>query len=60
MLRLLGMLTLGHMVFGGHHHRRAHRRHRRLLRRGLLLGALIGLFVGSENARRGDARSRII
>ena len=32
MLRLLGILSLGNLLFGGHHHRRA-------LRRGLLLGA---------------------
>ena len=36
MLRLLGILSLGNLLFGGHHHRRA-------LRRGLLLGALVGL-----------------
>ena len=45
MLRLLGFLTLGNMIFG-----RRHRRHRR----GLLLGALIGLFA----ARAYTARSR--
>lgn len=40
MLRLLGILTLGNMIFGGH------RRHRHgSLGRGLLLGALIGLFA---------------
>ena len=35
MLRLLGILSLGNLLFGGRHHRRA-------LRRGLLLGALLG------------------
>ncbi len=55
MLRLLGLLTLGHMVFGGHSHHHA----RRLLRRGLLLGALLGLFAGSADARRA-APNRVI
>ena len=45
MLRLLGILTLGNMIFGGH---RCHCHHHRYggLGRGLLLGALIGLFLG--------------
>ena len=59
MLRLLGLLTLGHMVFGGHSHHQARRRQRRLLRRGLLLGALLGLFAGSADARRA-APNRVI
>ena len=41
MLRLLGILSLGHLVFGGRHHRRA-------LRRGLLLGALLG-YLANRN-----------
>ncbi len=36
MLRLLGMLSLGHLLFGGHHHR---------LRRGILFGALLGFLA---------------
>ena len=35
MLRLLGLLSLGHLLFGGRHHRRA-------LRGGLLFGVLLG------------------
>ena len=38
MLRLLGILTLGNLLFGGRHRGRA-------LRRGLLFGALLGLFA---------------
>ena len=41
MLRLLGILSLGHLLFGGH------RRHR-ALRRGLLLGALLGYLAGKD------------
>ena len=41
MLRLLGILSLGNLLFGGHHHRRA-------LRRGLLLGALLGYFANRD------------
>lgn len=36
MLRLLGILSLGHLFFGGHH---------RHLRRGILLGALLGFLA---------------
>ena len=43
MLRLLGILTLGSLVFGG-------RRRRRSLRRGLLFGALIGYLAGRNTA----------
>ena len=51
MLRLLGILTLGNMIFGGrrchcHHHRRGG------LGRGLLFGALIGLFASRANQNR--------
>ena len=52
MLRLLGILTLGYMIFGGH---RCHCYHHRLgsfLGRGLLLGTLLGLFVSRANQNR--------
>ena len=51
MLRLLGALTLGNMIFGGH---RCHCHHHRYggLGRGLLLGALIGLFMSRSNQTR--------
>jgi len=39
MLRLLGILSLGNLFFGGHHHRR-------MMRRGLLLGAILGFLLG--------------
>ena len=39
MLRLLGILSLGHLLFGGHRHR---------LRRGILFGALLG-FLANRN-----------
>ena len=48
MLRLLGILTLGNMIFGGHRHH-YHRRLSRRLGRGLLLGTLLGLFVSRAN-----------
>ena len=52
MLRLLGILTLGNMIFGGHRcHRHHWHRHGRLSR-GLLLGALIGLFASRANQNR--------
>ena len=52
MLRLLGILSLGNLLFGGRHHRRA-------LRRGLLLGALLGYFANRDfdmNRVREDVR----
>ncbi len=54
MLRLLGALTLGNMIFGGrhchcHHH---HRRVRRAMTRGILLGTLFGLFANRANGNR--------
>ena len=53
MLRLLGALTLGNMIFGGHrcycHH---HRRHGSFLGRSILLGTLLGLFVSRANQNR--------
>ena len=41
MLRLLGILSLGNLLLGGQHHRRA-------LRRGVLLGALLGYFANRD------------
>ena len=54
MLRLLGILALGNMIFGGyrchcHHH---YHRHGSFLGRGLLLGTLLGLFVSRANQTR--------
>ena len=53
MLRLLGILTLGNMIFGGHHcyHHHCHR-HGSFLGRGLLLGTLLGLFMSRANQNR--------
>jgi len=46
MLRLLGILSLGNLLFGGRHHRRA-------LGRGLLFGALLGYLANKDfNADR--------
>ena len=55
MLRLLGILTLGNMIFGGHHchHHHCHR-HGGFLGRGLLLGTLLGLFVSCANQNRAE------
>ncbi len=39
MLRLLGILSLGHLIFGGRHHR---------LRRGILFGALLGYLANKD------------
>ena len=41
MLRLLGILSLGNLLFGGRHHRRA-------LGRGLLFGALLGYLASKD------------
>ena len=52
MLRLLGILTLGNMIFGGHrchHHRHYHHHHGSYLGRSILLGTLLGLFVSRAN-----------
>ena len=50
MLRLLGILTLGNLFFGG---RRCHcRRHGSFLGRSLLLGTLLGLFMSRANEDR--------
>ena len=54
MLRLLGILSLGNMIFGGHHcycHHH-HHHHGRFLGRSLLVGALLGLFMGHANQNR--------
>ena len=48
MLRLLGILTLGNMIFGGHHCH-CHRHHGSFLGRSLLLGTLLGLFMSRAN-----------
>ena len=57
MLRLLGILTLGNMIFGGHRHH-YHRRLSRRLGRGILLGTLLGLFVrrANQNPDTGDGQ----
>ncbi len=57
MLRLLGILSLGNLIFGGHrchchHHRHYHRHHGSFLGRSLLLGTLLGLFVSRANDAR--------
>lgn len=48
MLRLLGILALGNMISGGHHHRR---RLARRLGRDLLLGALLGSLAAGRSGR---------
>ena len=52
MLRLLGILTLGNMIFGGHRCHCHHHRHGSFLGRGLLLGTLPGLFMSRANQTR--------
>ena len=52
MLRLLGILTLGNMIFGGHRCHRHHWHRHGGLGRGLLLGTLLGLFVSRANQNR--------
>ena len=53
MLRLLGALTLGNMIFGGHRcHCHHHHHHGGFLGRGLLLGTLLGLFMSRANENR--------
>ena len=54
MLRLLGILTLGNMIFGGHHCHRHHWHRHGGLGRGLLLGTLLGLFVSRANQNRAE------
>ena len=52
MLRLLGVLTLGNMIFGGHRCHCHHRHHGSFLGRSILLGTLLGLFVSRANQNR--------
>ncbi len=55
MLRLLGILTLGRMIFGGRHchcHRHHYHRHGSFLGRSLLLGTLLGLYMSRANENR--------
>ncbi len=54
MLRLLGILALGNMIFGGHRRRWYHHRHGSFLGRSLLLGTLLGLFMSRANRNRTD------
>ena len=54
MLRLLGALTLGNMIFGGHRCHCHHHHHGGFLGRGLLLGMLLGLFVSRANQNRAE------
>lgn len=58
MLRLLGILTLGNMIFGGHrchcHHHHYHRHHSSFLGRSILLGTLLGLFASRANENRAE------
>ena len=55
MLRLLGILTLGNLILGGHH-RHYHRRLSRHLGRSILLGTLLGLFVSRANQNRTEEK----
>jgi len=54
MLRLLGILALGNMIFGGHrcHCHHHYHRHGSFLGRSILLGTLLGLFVSRANQNR--------
>ena len=56
MLRLLGILSLSRMIFGGHHchcrHWHYHRHHGSFLGRSILLGTLLGLFASRANRDR--------
>ena len=53
MLRLLGTLILGNMIFGGYRcHCRHHHHHGGIPGRGLLLGTLLGLFMGCASQTR--------
>ena len=49
MLRLLGILALGNMIFGGHRCHCHHHHHGSFPGRGLLLGTLLGLFMSRAN-----------
>ena len=56
MLRLLGILSLSRMIFGGHRchcrHWHYHRHHGSFLGRSILLGTLLGLFASRANRDR--------
>ena len=55
MLRLLGILSLSRMIFGGRHchcHHWHHRHHGSFLGRSILLGTLLGLFASRANRDR--------
>ena len=52
MLRLLGILTLGNMIFGGRQYHRHHWHRHGGLGRSLLIGTLLGLFVSRANQNR--------
>ena len=53
MLRLLGILSLGNMIFGGHScHCHHHHRHGSFLGRSILLGTLLGVLVSRVNQNR--------
>ncbi len=58
MFRLLGILTLGNMIFGGHrchcHHHHHRHYHGGFLGRSLLLGSLIGLFMSRARNQNQD------
>ena len=55
MLRLLGALTLGNLIFGGHRcHCHHHRHHDSFLGRSILLGTLLGLFVSRANQNHAE------
>ena len=57
MLRLLGALTLGNMIFGGHRcHCHYHHHHGSFLGRSLLLGTLLGLFMSRANQNRAEEK----
>lgn len=52
MLRLLGVLPLGNMIFGGQRCHCHHRHHGSFLGRSILLGTLLGLLVSRANQNR--------
>ena len=56
MLRLLGILSLSRMIFGGRHCHCCHWHHRHhgsFLGRSILLGTLLGLFMSRTGDRMG-------
>ena len=54
MLRLLGILALGNMIFGGHRCHCHHHHHGSFPGRGLLLGTLLGLFMSRANQNHSE------